>query len=244
MNRVKTGMAFALALGFGLWSCGVANADDLRGAVEEATMHAVAERFSAPDRFEVASYRFGGANPLAQGALTVELDSIDGPNSSGVMRLKMRLLVNGKPRGVARSTVRGSLHGPALVATRTLTRGKPIGPGDVIVADTDLTRVLGEALRDIGQLDGRVPVRSLGSGRVLTDELLEPEPRVRKGDVVDVTVTRGALTVTARARVAADAAEGETVLAENTVTGADVLGRVQADGTLAVVRGAARSGNR
>jgi len=214
-----------------------AGVDALRQAVERRAVDEAVARVIAPDRFTILSYRFVGADPAPEGRLALETLEVHGPNRSGFVRLRFRMLVDGRPCGEAHAVVRGRIRGPALVATRTLTHGKPLGPQDVKVVNEDLTRLRERPLRAWADVAGRVPVRTLGAGRPLTAALLEPAPLVRRGEPVEMRIEREALTVTVHGTALADGAPGDTVRAVNDATGAELLGQVQPDGTLLVVRG-------
>jgi flagella basal body P-ring formation protein FlgA len=223
---------------------GLAPDPALAGAVEVAAARAAEDQVVAPDRFEVLDVRFAGADPRPAGRPRLEPLEIHGPNASGVVQVLFRVVVDGQACGRARATVRGLVRGPVLQATRTLRAGEPIPAGAVAPAEADLTRIADTVLRDERELAGRVPVRSLGAGRVLTAELLRPAAIVRRGDLVEATVRRGALVATLRATALQDGAAGQVVAVENTSTGAELLAEVQPDGSVSVVRGARRGSRR
>lgn len=208
----------------------------LARSVERAAVVAAQEQVTAPDSFVVTSSRFGGSDPIGTADVQLETVEVQGPNASGYVRVTFGLIVDGVPRGQARATVRGRVQGPALLALTTLIGDEVIQTGDLEVKQTDLTRVSAEPLRDPRQAAGRVPVRTIGRGRVLTAALVKPEPLVRRGQTVDLKIETDRMMLRARATALRDGAIGEVVPAENSVTGARLRGRVQADGSLLMVR--------
>ncbi len=197
-----------------------------------------------PDRFEVLSCRFGGADPVQAANVELEPLEADGPNASGIVRLRFRQLADGVPRGEARATVRGTVRGPALVAARTLSRGEPIGAGAITVVESDLTRLTAEPLRDPAEAFGLAPGRTLGAGRVLTRDLVVAAPVVRRGEIVDLRIEHAGLRVSARGLARTDGAPGERIAVRNTASGAELIGVVLPDGSLRVVRGPLGGGAR
>ena len=225
----------ALFVGAPLLAAAAATEPDLAGKVEAAAALAASEHVAAPDRLEVLSSRFTGGDPVPAGALEAEPLEVEGPTEAGMFRVKLRLLSDGVPCGEANAAVRGLIMGPALVARRALLRGSAVPEDAVEIVDTDLTRVEGTPLRDRIALAGRVPVRALSVGRVLTPDLFTGAVVIRRGQVVELKVRRGSLVVTARGTAKRDGATGDTVTAENTATRAIVLGRVQPDGSIEVI---------
>jgi flagella basal body P-ring formation protein FlgA len=203
-----------------------------RIAVELAT-----DRVAPPDRLEILSVRFDGVDPLPAGAIDLEPIEVDGPSESGIVRVELRVAVDGVPRGTARASVRGEVRGPVLVASETLARNEPIPADAVEVRDVDLTRLAGEPVRALDDLDGRVPLRTLGAGRTITADLVGPALVVRRNAPVELRVRRGALTVTARGVAKTDGAPGDVIPAVNAATGSRLVGRVEADGSLLVLAG-------
>jgi flagella basal body P-ring formation protein FlgA len=244
MNLAHTRILLTLFIGLIAASAASATPLDptgLRGLVERQAAVAARASVAPPDRLEVLSVKFTGADPLIEGVSGIELVEGDGPNASGFLRLVFRLLRDGVPVGTARATVRGVVFGPALVARQTLIHGKPIDRRTVELIETDLTRLGVEPLRDLAELTDRVPVRTLGVGRTLTRQLLRAEPVVRRGQTVDLTIERPGFTVTTKGSVRRDGAPGETIPAQNLSTGAQVVGLVRHDGSLLVVQPAVRS---
>jgi len=195
-------------------------------SLEQAALAAATARVAAPDRFEVDSWRIVPPGAPADAALIEG----SGPDAAGTVRLVFA--------GNVRATVHGTVRGPALVARRALPAGAPIDPRAVELADADLTRLAGPPLRDRAQVAGLVPRRTLGAGRVLSEDALAPAPLVRRGDPVELLVEAGRLLVRAAGIARQDGAVGDVVAAQNAATGTELLARVRADGSLLVLRAA------
>jgi len=230
--RLVTGATLVGAL------CGApaAASESLAARVERAAADAARARITAPDRLEVLTSRYGGADPIDPTAVRLEPAQVDGPNSLGVFRVRFRMTVDDLPRGEARATVRGRVHGPVLTASRTLVRGTPIQASDVEIVEADLTRLAARPLREADQALGRVPRRTLGVGRVMTQDLLAPAPVVRPGQLVELRIEQDRVTIRALGEALRTGAPGDVVLARNSVTGVKLEGIVQPDGSLLVLQ--------
>ncbi|HEU4401281.1 MAG TPA: flagellar basal body P-ring formation chaperone FlgA [Candidatus Polarisedimenticolia bacterium] len=204
-------------------------------SLERAARIAAIAAVSAPDRFTPVVCRIAPPGRLPDGVTGLEPVGVDGPNASGVVRVRLRMLAGTAPVGEASATVRGVVRGPVLVATRPLAGGQPIPAASLAVLEADLTSLLGEPLRAAGETEGLVPRRTLGAGRPLTRQALAPAPVVRRGQEVRLRIESAGLTVTVLGVARSDGAPGELLLAESAVTGAVFRGRVQTDGSLVVV---------
>ena len=221
---------------------GARAAEDLAARVERLAVGEVAAAVKAPDRFEAIDARADALDAATSGEVRLETLEVVGPNAFGVASVRFRMIDGGKASGETRATVRGVVRGPALVAKVALDRGVAVPEDAVEVRDSDLTRLDGAPLRDASELKGLAPVRTLGSGRVLTPELLSPPRIVRRGDPLELKVLRPGMTVVARGIARGNGAPGDRIQAENSVTGQLVLGEVQSDGSLLVLGPAARRG--
>ncbi len=213
-----------------------------RASVRDKATAAARAAVTSPDRYEVESARNGSTSSWEGTAPELILLSVDGPNLSGITRVRFRMSRGRQDLGTASVTLRGAVRGPALVTTRTARAGEPIPEGAVEIADADLTRLREAPLRSKQELENLAPVRTLGRGRVLTPSLVKAAPVIHRGETVNMIIQRGRLTVNALGIARTDGAPGETIAARNTWTGAEILGKVQVDGTLLVVRGAIRKG--
>ncbi|MCP3979347.1 MAG: flagellar basal body P-ring formation protein FlgA [bacterium] len=236
-GRLKAIVPALLAVSVAVGAAEAAEPSDLAARVERAAADAARAHVAPPDRLEVVSVRFSGSDPIGESSVEIEAPSIEGPNAAGILRVRVRLVEEKLPRGEARATVRGRVVGPAVCATRTLSRGQVIQPDDVEVRDVDLTRLTDEPVRDPAEITGRVPIRTLSADRVLTTSLVGPAPVFRRGDPIALRIAGDAMTIDVRGLALRDGVPGDVVPAENSLTGVRVEGTVQQDGTLLVVRG-------
>jgi flagellar basal body P-ring formation protein FlgA len=206
------------------------------GLVEQAAAEAIKARVAPPDYFEVVACRMDGGSRPEAGSIRLEVLDAEGPNGSGVARVRLRVLAGDKPAGEARATVRGEVRGPVLVSRATLRRGVPVPLDAVEIAETVVTRLTDPPLRGTGEVRGQVPLRTIAAGQVLTASLLGGPTVVRRGQPVTLKIENSRFSVAASGTARRDGAVGDSVPAVNAATGSMVIGRVQPDGSLLVLR--------
>ena len=238
----RLALLVALVVGAGAECAPAGDREAWIAVVERAAVEAVVAAVPAPDRAEVGAVRVGPFDP-PDAEPAIEVLEVLGPNASGRADVRLALVAGGNRTGQARAVIRARVLGPALVARRTLLRSERIPSGAVERVEADLTRLRAAPVREIADLGGRVPARTLGTGRVLCDDHLVPAPVARKGETVTLVVQRGGVEITAPGVLRADAAPGQRVVARRPDGGHEVLGEMRQDGTLLVV-GAARPGSR
>jgi flagella basal body P-ring formation protein FlgA len=209
--------------------------------LERLAAEAVRSRVPSPDRFELVASRSDDGVSWGSEPVRVEILDVDGPGASGSARVRFRVEAGDGTVGEARVTVRGEIRGPALVARRALVRGASIPPDAVEVVEKNLTRSIESPLRDPSQVLGSAPTRTLGVGEILTASSIGGPRVVRRGQPVSLRIETDRMSVAATGVARRDGAVGEVIPAENSATGAVVVGRVEADGSLQVVpRGVSR----
>jgi flagella basal body P-ring formation protein FlgA len=103
------------------------------------------------------------------------------------------------------------VYGAALVATRALAPGQPIGETDVRAQEVEWTRDAQGVVRDVSQLRRRVPVRAIEPGEPIGLTLLREVPAVAQGDPVKVIGLGQGFSVTTDAVALAAAPAGQPV---------------------------------
>jgi flagellar basal body P-ring formation protein FlgA len=76
------------------------------------------------------------------------------------------------------------VYGPGLRALRELAAGQPIAQADVAVEEVEWTREPQGVAASFAQIEGRVPVRPIESGRIIGLAALREPPAVMQGDAV------------------------------------------------------------
>ncbi len=121
-----------------------------------------------------------------------------------------------------------------VIATRPLARNAVIGPGDVQLADRDISRLNGGYLTDIAQVIGQTTSRPVSAGTALTTNLVEASRVVRRGDRVAIVAGGGGVNVRMEGEALADGARGDSIPVKNLSSGRRVEAEVVGPGEVRV----------
>eukprot|EP00903_Cladosiphon_okamuranus_P005241 g5239.t1 len=108
-----------------------------------------------------------------------------------------------------------SIHGPALVAARPLTRGERVTEGLLTKQSVEINASRRGVITDAQQAIGMEVRRSVNAGSLLTPDMLSAPNAVERGDHVIITAKTGGFSVRSRGKALASAGIGEQVLVEN-----------------------------
>jgi flagella basal body P-ring formation protein FlgA len=103
------------------------------------------------------------------------------------------------------------VYGPALVATRSLPAGQPISEADVKTDEVEWTREPEGVVRELAQLQRRVPSRPIEVGHPIGLTQLSDVPAVSQGDPVKLVGRGRGFSITTDAIALAAAADGQPV---------------------------------
>lgn len=172
----------------------------------------LSERYQVRGELQLEWARAFGSSLAAPVDLVV-LSAPAKPASS--MLLQVRLVAGGKNLGEHTLSVRAQLLRDAWVPRTPTERGTDV---DLTQLDIRLVDVLQQrdvvTLEDVEKTELTYAV-SVPSGRVLTWRDVTRRALVRKGQVVDVTASDGALTITTKALALENGAAGDTVKLRN-----------------------------
>jgi len=138
-------------------------------------------------------------------------------------------------KAVANLTVSGELEAlaPVLTAAVDLRRGTVIGAKDLTRTVMDITD-LHDPLLSPTEVVGKRMQRSVRAGRVVERSAVAFPPMVRRGEVVTISVKRGAMQLSARGKARESGRRGESIRVRNLGSGREILCRVTAPGQVEV----------
>ena len=113
---------------------------------------------------------------------------------------------------------RVSMLGKVAVATRPLTRGHRIGPGDLRLEERDLASIRGDAVRDPKHVLGYRLTRAITTDRVVSARLLAAPHLVKRGHRVQVLMDVGGLAIRMTGVSLEDGSHGDRVRVRNPVS--------------------------
>ena len=136
--------------------------------------------------------------------------------------------------------VTGALHETAeiLVIARALARGETVRESDIVVERRPRGEVPADAAASLASVVGQAARRALRAGQTLRPaDLMKPD-LVGRHDMVTILFEVPGITLTARGKALAAAAEGETVAVLNEQSKRVLHATVRAPGVVVVSRGA------
>ena len=123
-----------------------------------------------------------------------------------------------------------SIHGPALVAARPLTRGERVTEGLLTKQSVEINASRRGVITDAQQAIGMEVRRSVNAGSLITPDMLSAPNAVERGDHVIITAKTGGFSVRSRGKALASAGVGEQVLVENLRSSRTIKASVVAPG--------------
>ena len=127
-----------------------------------------------------------------------------------------------------------SIHGPALVAARPLTRGERITEGLLTTQSVEINASRRGAITDAQQAIGVEVRRAVNAGSLVTPDMLSAPNAVERGDHVIITAKTGGFSVRSRGKALASASVGEQVLVENLRSSRRIKASVVAPGQVEI----------
>ncbi|MBN1142143.1 MAG: flagellar basal body P-ring formation protein FlgA [Deltaproteobacteria bacterium] len=122
---------------------------------------------------------------------------------------------------------------PVLVAAVDLPRGTLLSGGDLKTVTADVSKMRNPC-QDADELIGKKLKRTLRAGDALEREQVAFPALVKRGQVVTVCASRGALRLSATGVARSDGREGDTIRVNNNNSGKDILCRVTGPGQVKV----------
>ena len=150
----------------------------------------------------------------------------------GRARVGMRCMEGANWSVLVPVTVR--VFGPALVADRPLPAMRPISPDDLRPAEVEWTREPQGVVTDAAQVEGRVPVRPIGTGQPLPLAALRAPLAVSQGDPVKIVGQGRGFSIQTDGIALAAAQDGQSVRVR-TDSGRILTGTARAGRTIEVL---------
>lgn len=126
------------------------------------------------------------------------------------------------------------IHGPGLVAARTLARGERITENALQSHPVEMNATRRSPILDKEQLIGMEMRRGINSGTVFTADLLTAPEAVARGDHVVITAETGGFAVRSRGKALSSGGVGEQVTIENLSSNRTVRARITAPGQVSI----------
>ncbi|MFO7724820.1 MAG: flagellar basal body P-ring formation chaperone FlgA [Oceanipulchritudo sp.] len=159
-------------------------------------------------------------------AWDIRLKNSFSPDMRGRWYASLEILVNGESRESRHLKLEASLFEEVWLVQQKLARGETPGKDSLRAVTRDVFRERGSPVPATEGLSRYELRRTLPEGRLLTWDDLTERPAVRRGDIVEIRVEKGALQVTVRGRSLEDGVIGDTVTVKNTSSHRELLTKV------------------
>ena len=182
-----------------------------------------------PPRLEVS---LPASRLAVDGDWTVTVDRTE-PLTPGTNLIDVTIVTGERRHHVA---ARVTLHvfARTAVAARRISPDRPV-PADALVwAWRDLALTPEGAVVDSAEVAGMVATAEVRAGEVLRRRHLASAPLVRSGELVDLVIRRGSVTVSVRGSCRQDGRLDDVVSVRNELTGQLIAGRVTGPGRVTV----------
>ena len=114
-----------------------------------------------------------------------------------------------------------------VVTTRPLQRGASINPGDVRLEERDISKARHRYLTELKQLDGRVLRQDIRAQTIISQNVLDAEDIVKRGQSVTLLARTGRMNVRMRGEALSSAAKDQRIRVKNLSSQRVVEGIVQ-----------------
>ncbi len=205
-----------------------------QGRIREVLEEYLANNRSALPPADVRFKSISETKPFVLPAGSLEIEIIpDRPSLLDARRFTILYRVDGRLE--RNLSVRAELEAiaPVVVAARDLRRGQILTAADLLYADGDLAQ-LRDPVLDQRELVGTEMKRSLRQGSPVERSAVEIPPLVRRGELVTITASKGALTVTARGLAKQDGKMGEMIRVVNNSSDKEIFCKVLGPGLVGV----------
>jgi flagella basal body P-ring formation protein FlgA len=184
---------------------------DLVTSIESALV----DKLGLPGRVELTS--IGRLPKIPMDGRPIDVALLETPkrlSGSGVV-IRYEILRSGEPVGEWRTIFRCRHLAEVWVPTRRIDSGEVLLPEDFESLEIDLTRNEKAVVADQGHFNRYELARAVYPGRPITWGDLAPRAMVRKGELVDVVVREGALSISMRGMATGTGALGDIVAVRN-----------------------------
>lgn len=171
---------------------------------------------------------------LPTGQWTYEVIAPRGCNYLGRVCLSIVFRVNGAYENKVRVTGRVNLFKKVVHTNRTLKRHEVITPEDIQLVERDVTYLPEQVLSDSQEAVGKRTIRSIGAYEVLTKNLVESRPLIKKGDITTILLESETLRVVDKGKARQNGYLGDRIRVLNIGSKREIYARVVDKSTVEV----------
>lgn len=156
------------------------------------------------------------------------------PSPSGYFPVKVLLQEGSGAIRTLGTSVDVKLYENVLVAKNRVKSRDPVSVSDFTIERVETNKLVGNPIRDFSALESMQASKTISKGKILTEDMLELIPVVKRGQRVKIVYESGILHVESYGIAKKDAVAGEMVEVQNTASGRKVFGRASEEGIVVV----------
>jgi flagella basal body P-ring formation protein FlgA len=201
---------------------GVQDHASIRDAARQHIAASADDLFTA--RAEVSVGRLDSRLKLT--ACDQTLETYDSPNGLNGGRGVVGVRCNGSKPWKIFVPVTVALMESVVVTRRPLTRGQAVQADDLVLSETDVSRLHKAYFTRVEDVVGLRAKRAIGSGKTLHAGLLKREQLVRRGKAVSIMADFSGLQVSMQGKAMSDGSYGDRIKVKNLTSGRIISGTV------------------
>lgn len=159
---------------------------------------------------------------------------VPGPATGGRTTVRVAILHDGSPLRVVAVVFTVTPYATVAIAGRAWERGDIIDPAQVQFAERAMPNLRGAPVTTAEMLAGKRATRLILSDGIITADMLEAVPVIARGEEVTVTVLRGGVNISTRARAREEGFRGDTIKLTNLDSGKLITAEVTAPGNVVI----------
>jgi flagella basal body P-ring formation protein FlgA len=151
------------------------------------------------------------STPVPIGLREITVTTYPHEEFKGSIPAQFRVTIDGELYRILNHRFTIDRYTETLVTKRKIPRGRPIMPGDVEVIKKEQSIIDEDSFKHVAQVVGLLAVRTLQAGTILTPDLLNVAPVVRKGEFKSVIHSGNGFQIMTRGRLLENGASNDIV---------------------------------
>lgn len=172
--------------------------------------------------------------PMGQSEPIIKISDTDSIKDRGPVQLRVSVIVDGKVFTKFRVFFRVHIFEDVVLVKKQLRRLEVLSEDDLYIKRTETTKLGGLTFGSIEDLVGKRTIRPIRPYSVVTFDMVETPPAIRKGDVIKMLVKKGNFMVTAKGISNEDGKKGDVIRVKNYDSKKQLYGKVIDSETVAI----------
>lgn len=172
--------------------------------------------------------------PKGQNDVRLEISDTDANKDRGAVQLLVSVIVDGKVFSKFRVFFRVRIFENVAVTRKQLGRMEILKEDDILIKRTETTNLAGVTFDKGEDLIGKRTLRPIRPYSVVTFDMVETPPTVRKGDVIKLLIKKENFTVVTKGVSKEDGKKGDVIKVKNFESHKELYGKIIDSETVAI----------